>query len=336
MTDAKIIETIKLILNKMNDPKTGCRSFGNKLRDSGVSGKQYDQAIKNKISEMADKYGMKDSLFDEQIFRLSGKDIVENGLSRSCGHAAKAFCYINSQLPKDERLDVAIMISVRSDHLIDAMYAHTLPCVKMSDGKYQAIDPQVTMTKSNPSVPFISGEIKEGNIIHHILPAIIEEGNQPYKITKILSWEEYETKLSDFSKFLDVASERKGKTKLVCGTIKTVLLHKNFSKYENEFQQVYEFCNEIKNKKLPIKVFVYKGIKGNSNKRIVFANVELEGKWYKIGLNRNYFFLHLQDDINNFESRSQEFVLERQLSPSEYMKEYEEYMMKAKNKENIH
>ena len=201
----------------------------------------------------------------------------------------------------------------------------------MSDGKYQAIDPQVTMTKSNPSVPFISGEIKEGNIIHHILPAIIEEGNQPYKITKILSWEEYETKLSDFSKFLDVASERKGKTKLVCGTIKTVLLHKNFSKYENEFQQVYKFCNEIKNKKLPIKVFMYKGIKGNSNKRIVFANVELEGKWYKIGLNRNYFFLHLQDDINNFESRSQKFVLEQQLSPSEYMKEYEEYMMKAKN-----
>lgn len=42
MTDAQIIETIRLILNKMNDPKTGCRSFGNKLRDSGVSGKQYD------------------------------------------------------------------------------------------------------------------------------------------------------------------------------------------------------------------------------------------------------------------------------------------------------
>lgn len=336
MTDAKIIETIKLILNKMNDPKTGCRSFGNKLRDSGVSGKQYDQAIRNKISEMADKYGMKDALFDEQIFRLTGKDIVENGLSRSCGHAAKAFCYINSQLPKDERLDVAIMISVRSDHLIDAMEGHTLPCVKMSDGKYHALDPQVKITKANPNVPFIQGEIREGNIIHHILPAIIEEGNYPYKITKLLSWEEYETKLSDFSKFLDVASERKGKVELVCGAIKTVLLQNKFSKYENDFLQMYEFCNEIKNRKLPIKIFVYKCAKDNLNKRIVFANVELDGKWYKIGLNRNYLFLHLQEDINNFESGPRKFVLEQQLSPSEYMKEYEEYMMKAKNKENIH
>ena len=336
MQDSQIIETIKFILNKMNDPETGYRSFGNKLHEKGLSGEKYDQAIKDKISEMADKYGMKNALFDEQIFRLTGKDIVENGVSRSCGHAAKAFCYINSQLPKDRRLDVAIMISVRSDHLIDAMECHTLPCVKMSDGKYHALDPQVKMTKSNPNVPFISGEIKKGNIIHHILPAIVAEGNFPYKITKVLSWEEYEAKLSDFSKFLDVASERKGKVKLICGTIKSVLLQRNFSKYENEFQQVYEFCNEIKTKKLPIKVFVYKGTKGNSNKRIVFANLELEGKWYKISLNRNYLFLHLQEDINNFESRSQKFVLEQQLSPSEYMKEYEKYMMMTKNKENTY
>lgn len=335
MTDAQIIETIKLILNKMNDPETGCGSFGNKLRDKGLKGKDYNLAINNKIAEMADKYGMKDAQFDEQIFRLSGKDVVENGLSRSCGHLAKAFCYINSQLPKDKQLDVAIMISVRSDHLIDAMEGHTLPCVKMSDGKYHALDPQVKMTKANPNVPFVSGEIKEGNIIHHILPAIVEEGNFPYKITKVLSWEEYETKLSDFSKFLDIASERKGKTKLVCGGIKTILLQKNFSKYENEFLQMYEFCKEIKNNKLPIKVFVYKDPKGNPNKRIVFTNVELDGKRYKIGLNRNYLFLHLQEDINNFESVSGKYVLEQQLSPVEYMKEYERYMMKVKNKENI-
>lgn len=62
------------------------------------------------------------------------------------------------------------------------MEGHTLPCVKMSDGKYHALDPQVKITKSNPNVPFIQGEIREGNIIHHILPATIEEGNYPYKI----------------------------------------------------------------------------------------------------------------------------------------------------------
>lgn len=42
MQDSQIIETIKFILNKMNDPETGYRSFGNKLHEKGLSGEKYD------------------------------------------------------------------------------------------------------------------------------------------------------------------------------------------------------------------------------------------------------------------------------------------------------
>ena len=64
----------------------------------------------------------------ERFFAISGKDTYESGHQWSCGTEAKTFCYLNSILPKDEQLEVKIMISTHPNHLIDSMANHTLPC----------------------------------------------------------------------------------------------------------------------------------------------------------------------------------------------------------------
>lgn len=143
MTDTQIIKTIHEILTRLHDPKTGFNGYRHELRAQKLTDNEFMAASRNKISEMAAKHGMAERSADEQRFCLTGRDIIENRHYRSCGHAAKAFCYLNSQLPTDRRLDIKILLSTNIDNLMDGMRGHTVPCIQMQDGKYHAFDPQI-------------------------------------------------------------------------------------------------------------------------------------------------------------------------------------------------
>ena len=146
MTDQEIIATIRKILDVLHDPKTGFKAFFNELEAQGLKRKdvEYQQRVTDKQYELAAKYGLtKDNDSSEVKFRLSGEDVMNCHACVSCGQAAKAFCYVNSQLPKTEQLDLKVLFSTDIEHLIDAKEGHTLPCVKLSDGKWHAIEPQI-------------------------------------------------------------------------------------------------------------------------------------------------------------------------------------------------
>ena len=166
-TDEQIIATVRKILDALHDPDTGFNAFRKELREQHLKKEEYEQRIVDKEYELAEKYGLtKANNRDEVKFKLTGKDIMDSRLYVSCGQAAKAFCYVNSQLPKDEQLDLKVLFSTDIEHLVDAKEGHTLPCVKLSDGKWHAIEPQIQPEKDKqPGFQFVCDDVKVGGEI---------------------------------------------------------------------------------------------------------------------------------------------------------------------------
>ena len=136
----------------------------------------------------------------------------------SCGTLAKAFCYANSLLPPEQKLKLKVMICTHPDHFIDSMANHTLPCVKLSDGQYYAIEPNSHFwSDPDTPAPFIVGKVQVGKPIMH--------KSIPYEVRKIYSYEEYESKCSEFGKFLKIGSKRDIKTKFILNTIEHLLTY---------------------------------------------------------------------------------------------------------------
>ena len=269
MTDDQRIESIKKILQMQRHPPH--RDAGDKA-DILISRTKNYPGITEKSTDF------------ERFFAISGKDTYESGAQWTCGTEAKTFCYLNSTLPKDEQLEVKIMISAHPDHLIDSMANHTLPCVKMGDGKWYALEP--TKVAENrirhpiyPDMPFIMDELKVGNQIHHIKKGMVERGNPPYEITAIMSWPEYEEKCSDFGTFLKYGSKRDKKTKTIVGAIETVLGQINSN---GQTGNTYNFCKLMQDSKLPIKVIKPKGC--DFTELLINVNGEL----YRFGTRHRY------------------------------------------------
>ena len=153
-TDEQIIATIRKILDVLHDPKTGWQSKRDKLRQKYKDNKEYEQAKTDLLFEITKPYGATEqSSKTDMDFMLTGEDVVERYFQTTCGQAAKAFCYMHDKMVKSgeiEPLDLQIMMSSDVNHLMDAQIGHTLPCVKMSDGKYHAFDPQIRFTKEEP------------------------------------------------------------------------------------------------------------------------------------------------------------------------------------------
>ena len=152
---------------------------------------------------------------DDKLFAITGKEIHDAQRGFSCEHVAKAFVYENSLLPKDEQLDIKIMVSTHPDHLIDSMANHTLPCIRMGDYNYYAIDPQVR----DVDLPMIKTPIKVGGTIKHIIGGLKNEPK--YKIMALLDWTD--ERLYSFNKFTKMASDRSNKTKKIIEQIESVL-----------------------------------------------------------------------------------------------------------------
>ncbi|MCQ2581613.1 MAG: hypothetical protein MJ170_01370 [Alphaproteobacteria bacterium] len=297
-TDEQRIESIKKILDKLNHPEH--RDVGNKKDILVNRTKKYPNLTET-----------------ERMFAISGKDTYESGQQWSCGTVAKTFCYLNSQLPKSEQLDLEIMISTHPDHFIDSMSNHTLPCVKMGDGKYYAIEPQKSIIPDRPrhpqfpDIPFIMDEIKVGNKIHHILKSIIEKGNRPYQIAAIMSWPEYEKNMSDFGNFLRTASIRDKQTKEIIAAIEIILKQINS---KNKKGNTYTFCKAFGNSKVPVKIV---SVKKSEDHPFDAITIKIKGNLYHFFPDHSYCLLHKV-------CPSGDTILSEH-TPSEYVQEYEQH-----------
>ncbi len=301
MTDEQRIESIKKILQMQRHPTH--KDAGDKADILVKRTKGYPGITEN-------------STDFERFFAIKGKDVYESGHQWSCGTEAKTFCYLNSTLPKNEQLDVKIMISTHPDHLIDSISNHTLPCVKMGDGKWYALEP--TSVAENrihhpkyPDMPFIMDEIKVGNQIHHIKKGMVERGNPPYEITAIMSWQEYEEKCSDFGTFLKYGSKRDKKTKAIVATIETVLQQINSN---GKLGNIYTFCTSMQNSKIPIKVIKPKGY------NFMGLLLVINGDQYFFRPNHKYLMLH-----------KLEYEIEHEVTMTDYLKWFEKNVI-SKNK----
>lgn len=318
-TDEQIITTIREILEKLHDPHTGFNGFRNELKEQHLKKDEHDKRILQKEIEIASQYGLEKADFDEQKFRISGKDVMENHLYVSCGQAAKAFCYVNSQLPKGKQLDLMILLSTDIENLVDGKAGHTLPCVKLSDGKYHAIEPQIAPTKEKPGFQFVSDDVKVGGEIWHLSKEIKEKG-RPYKITKIVTPEYQANELSDFGRFLDESTIRKGKLGFLCSSIKLILQHQKLEQYKNQNRQIYEFCKALQKNNHQVKILVFTDEKNISCRPCI----EQDNTYYGINLNKSYLSLWKYSSVEEIEkSFKTPFKLQQVLTPQEYINEFE-------------
>ncbi len=277
LTDEQRIKSIKSILQKLHNP--GHRDTGDKTEILINRTRDYPGITNN-------------SPTDERFFAISGKDVYASGIQWSCGTVAKTFCYLNSIQPKDEQLELKILISTHPDHLIDSMVNHTLPCVKMGDGKWHAIEPQRNIVENRPrhpmypDMPFIMDEIKVGNKIHHIMKHMVDV---PFEIMAVMSWPEYEEKCSDLGNFLKIGSKRDKRTQMLLAAIETVLQELNSNQ---QIGNIYNFCTKIQDSKLPIRV-----IKAQNWERETLM-LTINGEKYTFGTRRKYLMLSkLMDEI---------------------------------------
>lgn len=263
---------------------------------------------------------------NEKLFQVTGDVAYENKLAISCGMFAKVFCYCNSVMePIDQKLEVQVMMSLHPESLIDGMRGHTLPCVKMGEGKnarWYAIEPNPNIVKNcpkhekYPDIPFIMDEIKVGNTIHHILKGMI-----PYEIIKTVPWETH-NKMS-FGKFLKTVSKRNKLTKMSVGIIETIL--KQINKGEQP-GRIYDFCKCLDNRSLPIMV-----ISAQNAKHCFYALViKIDGDLYYFMPNHTYLMLHKFKKLENGNyldiANNEEYTIKEKCTPKKYVQLFEDSM----------
>ncbi len=340
MTDEEIKATIEKILLKLQDPKTGWNSRREELRRK-YKGNEYARAKQELLfkvaKERAETRGVSfDDMDDNDItFSLTGEDVVEKYFINSCNQVAKGFCYMHDKMVKAgeiKPLDLQIMMSTDMDYLVSAQFGHALPCVKMSDGKYHAFDPQIQLSKGHPDVQFINSEIKVGNTIYHLLEQI---KGKPYKIMAIMSWKEYENNISNFANFLKVATEKDKKTSMNISSIQNVL--KGLNLQNGIRANIYNFCHEMQNTKSRIRI-VMADKKGSKNPFFTIT-IRINGDLYYFMPNsHNYVFLHKLKDLGNNKfldigsEHQDEYTLAQEFTPKEYIKWFESNVMN-KNRE---
>ncbi len=335
MTDEQIYVTIREIMDKLYDPKNGFRALERRvvkfLRAYGLKDDEIQQrgmALKRrKLSKMAAKYGLENADLDIQKFKLSGRDIVENRVFFSCGTAAKAFCYINSQLPPSKRLDVKVLLSTDTEHLVDGMSGHTLPMVRFADGRWRAIEPQNDPDKQDY---IIQDDIQVGGTINHILPGIAKNGRS-YKILHIVSPDYLENELSDFEVFLKHSVERTQQTSMRIGELNLIAKKMNLAQYAENSRRIYEFCKRVPNDNNQICVFRYR--KQSDTLDYFYLAVLLDGDWYVLNTSRPFLTLRKMQDTEKGPGFQSGLKLEQKMSPDEYIRFYNNVIMKSKSRE---
>ena len=335
LSDEQIIQTIYEISCKLHEYKTGFWGLVDDYLDEKYP--EYKKAEKSekiklrskllkqdkeililrdkKLAEIAAKYGLENTNTNEQKFRLQGKDLIDNRVYFSCGNAAKAFCEINRRLGNP--LDIKIMLSTRKDHLIDGMIGHTLPCIKMNDGKYHAVDPQIapgSRENNKYGFEFIKEDIVKGGIVHHLLKSTNLIGYD-FIITDIVSVEEHEDpkKLSNFHNFIKRSTIIDKKTQFILSSLSMVKIdYSDSNKYQ---ESLYNVCKTAFNNKLPVKICVLK--QGQK-----FPVIDVKGELFEIRQNQKLRKLNETD------------VIDKLLSASDYIKQYKQNIIISKKNNN--
>ena len=132
--------------------------------------KQYKQEHKQDLKEL-----------DNLRFALTGDNIMKYRFFTSCANAADAFLAVNKTLPEPiPEKDIRILNSTHFDHLLDGKSGHVIPCIKMPDGTWFAVEPQRT---ANGHFGFFipEKELAAGNKVFHL----VGQRHQPYMITLI-------------------------------------------------------------------------------------------------------------------------------------------------------
>ena len=242
MTDEQKIAAVKNIVTRLHDPQTGFNGLRHSVmsrlspseKEQLKNIKQANLYINNiilekinqfEVSEQYNKddfenavlseirtvlqdvkaYSAKHKLdnLDNMKFALDGKTINKYRFYASCGNAAIAFAYENSTMDNGiPESDIMFLNSTRWDHLIDGLSGHTVPYIKLSDGKCYVFDPQIN-PRNNSELGFIVSDIKIGDTIYHLLPGM---RGVPYMVTYVQTPDEYRRKCSDFNYFLSNVS----------------------------------------------------------------------------------------------------------------------------------
>ncbi len=317
MTDEQTLQTIREIMDTLHDPKTGFNGFRNELRASGIRGAEYDKKIANKIKQMGQEHGIENIDDIDFKFRMTGADIMKHRFFNSCGLAAKAFCYVNSQLPAEKRLDVKILISTYEKTLINGKEGHTIPMVRFSDGKYRAIEPQ-----NNPNTDeyIIPDELKIGGKINHIVPPL---RGKTYIIGHFLPYEFYQEKLSDFNVAINYFIHRSKKTNFIIGEIQNILSTLPQTPGNRYSARLYDFCAKLKNNKLPIDIINFG--------EYWALRVKLDNEYYIANINHDQVKL---DNLNKVLAYENLDIAQTQtMSPREYVQYYNNIIIKSKSEE---
>lgn len=97
-------------MNILHAPKTGFRGAYNdavaELKKQNLPKEEFNKKgveLKREYEEqMCSKYADQTPNHMQQQFMITGKDVMDNRHYMGCGHAVKAFCYVNSTLPPAE------------------------------------------------------------------------------------------------------------------------------------------------------------------------------------------------------------------------------------------
>lgn len=222
----------KIVLEKINE-------FEDKNTQYNQS--EFEKAVLQEIRVMLKdikKYTQIHKLddYDKLKFALSGKNVMKYHFYASCGNAADAFAYVNSVLPPEQQIPsdrLLFLSSTQWNYLHDGMRGHTIPCIKMQDGNWYAVDPQKQPTKSG--VEFITSELKPGNKIYHILK---NHTGVPYMITKVTSPDNY-YEIAKNEKFWDeLGKVSPDKAKVFLQSIISEVNPSEMEKYLDKLEQI--------------------------------------------------------------------------------------------------
>ena len=171
------------ILQNIKDFESGKKEYNQQ---------EFEQSVLNKLREMLSldeeqfkqyKQEHKQDLkeLDNLRFALTGDNIMKYRFFTSCANAADAFLAVNKTLPEPiPEKDIRILNSTHFDHLLDGKSGHVIPCIKMPDGTWFAVEPQRT---ANGHFGFFipEKELAAGNKVFHL----VGQRHQPYMITLI-------------------------------------------------------------------------------------------------------------------------------------------------------
>ena len=134
-------------------------------------------------------------------FTLSGQEIVEQRLNDivACTGRTKAFLY----LAKNSGLDLKAVLTTNVNHLDDGLNNHTVPAIKLSDGKYHIFEPMCRSVKGD-FIRMLRQPVVIGQNVFHVLNHI---KNDSYKVMDIISADD----LEQIKTLNDIIAKSRGK-----------------------------------------------------------------------------------------------------------------------------